>query len=533
MKRSSLIIIALILTTLMLFTACGEEEKKSSGNENQDIPVISSREELEKLYPDIDPAELDKLFPNDGPCTEHDFKVSTTSHTPSCRTITYVCQKCGTCKTEPSGKGHKMEKGKCTMCGIEEATNLEFAPTADGKAMEVIGPGSFTGTDLIIPSQYNGKPVVTVGGLGDSILQYVSIPDTVTKIADKAFLDAQYLKSISYPDTITEIGESAFENTQIESFTIPTGITVLKNKTFSRTYIKEITIPDTVTELGEGVFEASSLTKITLSKNITELPDRTFASCGALETISSLKNIKTFGYMSLCGCVSLDFSDMPTKNYTFDVFAFADSALEKITIPAEMKKVPARAFENCKQLEEVVFPSSLEVIERAAFSGCEKLKKIDLPKTLLLIDELSFTGTGIETLKINSKIDLISNKAFYGITTLKSVEILYCNSIADSAFADCPSLETVNLGSGVIRICTNAFAGSAIKNITIAEGLAIMEEGCFAKTAITTIILPKSLGSLAKRCFKDCEKLETIYCLNDKLDKSYLEMGNTATVIFK
>lgn len=392
MKRSSLIIIALILTTLMLFTACGEEEKKSSGNENQDIPVISSREELEKLYPDIDPAELDKLFPNDGPCTEHDFKVSTTSHTPSCRTITYVCQKCGTCKTEPSGKGHKMEKGKCTMCGIEEATNLEFAPTADGKAMEVIGLGRYAEHELIVPSTYEGKPVVAVSGLGNSDLKHVQIPDSVTKIGDRAFEYCEDLCYIVCPDTITEIGQCAFYDCRIYNFTIPKGVTKINIGTFY--YCKmlfTVTLHENITEIGDSAFcFCYNLEKVVLPEKIDSIPDSAFYQCESLTDIGSIKNIKHIARKAFDGCKKLNFTDMPAQPYTIGESAFNSSGITGMLLYDNIKTIPSYAFAHCDQLEEIILPEGVESIKEGAFTSCDKLVTITLPKSIKEVSEACF-----------------------------------------------------------------------------------------------------------------------------------------------
>lgn len=83
-----------------------------------------------------------------------------------------------------------------------------------------------------------------------------TIPNSVTKIADGAFENCQYLKSVTIPDGVTSIGNDAFNSCSgLTSVTIPDGVTSLDNKAFfGCSSLTSVTIPNSVTSIGENAF---------------------------------------------------------------------------------------------------------------------------------------------------------------------------------------------------------------------------------------------------------------------------------------
>ena len=62
----------------------------------------------------------------------------------------------------------------------------------------------------------------------------VTIPDSVTAIADGAFQDDNGVTSVTIPGSVTEIGNEAFEGcTGLTSITIPSGVTSIGSSTFN------------------------------------------------------------------------------------------------------------------------------------------------------------------------------------------------------------------------------------------------------------------------------------------------------------
>ena len=109
----------------------------------------------------------------------------------------------------------------CAACGNkndesnDEKNELKFTLVKDKEEdyYVVSGIGSCTDKDIVIPSEYNDKPVKGISSKAftncDTITS-VTIPDSVTKIESAAFFMCSSLKSVTIPDSVTSIGSYAF-----------------------------------------------------------------------------------------------------------------------------------------------------------------------------------------------------------------------------------------------------------------------------------------------------------------------------------
>ena len=100
--------------------------------------------------------------------------------------------------------------------------------------------------------------------------------------------------------------------------------------------------------------------------------------------------------------------------------------LPEVTIPATVKTIHKRAFENCRSLASVTFApnSQLQIIDHWAFYECINLKALEIPE-------------GVTT---------IGNGAFYGCAYLDSIVLpASMMSIADNGFAQCTKLSAMTV----------------------------------------------------------------------------------------
>ena len=85
---------------------------------------------------------------------------------------------------------------------------LEFELSEDNSSYVVIGIGTCTDKDLNIPSEYNGKPVVSIQGNSIS--------------SRTPFYDCDFIKVLIIPATVTEIGQNALSGAyNLEEITMP------------------------------------------------------------------------------------------------------------------------------------------------------------------------------------------------------------------------------------------------------------------------------------------------------------------------
>jgi len=98
-----------------------------------------------------------------------------------------------------------------TTPGKPASEGLQFKLTDN--EYHVIGIGTCTDTDIVIPDTYLGTPVTVIEAYAFdrcSFLTSVTLPDTITTIGHSAFIFCENLTSIIIPDSVTTIGSDAF-----------------------------------------------------------------------------------------------------------------------------------------------------------------------------------------------------------------------------------------------------------------------------------------------------------------------------------
>ena len=198
---------------------------------------------------------------------------------------------------EPTQTETGLKAQFCNKCG--EAINNEVIPAtfpegleysiADGKV--TITKYTGTATALEIPATIEGYPVVEIGN--DSLrycrdLEYVSIPEGVTRIGGRAFEQCNSLETIVIPSTVTSISNYAFTGCMaLKDVELPEGLTFLGDGVFAECYaLESITIPDGITVLNKDLFRnCTSLKSVTFSKNIKTIITGAFNGCTALKDV--------------------------------------------------------------------------------------------------------------------------------------------------------------------------------------------------------------------------------------------------------
>ena len=89
-------------------------------------------------------------------------------------------------------------------------------------------------------------------------LEYLIIPDTVTKIWDKAFCKCAFLTHITLSKKLTKIPFRCFEHChRLETIEIPEGVKEINSAFNDCRTLSEILIPDSVKEIGYGTFRGT------------------------------------------------------------------------------------------------------------------------------------------------------------------------------------------------------------------------------------------------------------------------------------
>lgn len=92
------------------------------------------------------------------------------------------------------------------------------------------------------------------GAFSDNALKSVKIKSAPVTVIPANAFRDNQLDTVELPDTVTEIGASAFANNQLKGVTLPSKLTKVGQEAFSGNQIEKVKIPVTVTEFGPEVF---------------------------------------------------------------------------------------------------------------------------------------------------------------------------------------------------------------------------------------------------------------------------------------
>lgn len=98
---------------------------------------------------------------------------------------------------------------------LKESEGLEFKNNMFGGDCRVVGIGSCTDEVIVIPKMHKGRPVTAIGeeafkGVGKNFI--IIMQEGITKICDSAFYHSDIV-SVTIPASVKKIGESAFLDT--------------------------------------------------------------------------------------------------------------------------------------------------------------------------------------------------------------------------------------------------------------------------------------------------------------------------------
>ena len=126
-----------------------------------------------------------------------------------------------------------------------------------------------------------------------------------------------------------------------------------------------VELPEGVTKIEREAFRYCEINSVKFPSTLRLISDNAFADCENLKTID-------FG----CGLTHVGSS--------VSWYTFADSGLEKISFPRQVKSIGRGAFYG-SQLKEITLNEDLEIIGEDSFMMCLELESISIPKTVSTI----------------------------------------------------------------------------------------------------------------------------------------------------
>ena len=263
--------------------------------------------------------------------------------------------------------------------------------------------------DVVIPTEYNGKPVTQIGW--DSfrqcqILRSVTIPEGITGIHADTFFDCNNLESVHLPKSMKLFHGSCFA---------------------SCNSLKEVTVdPDNpwfcsvdgvvyTKDQKELVFYPPGKTdeEFAIPEGCSMIGRYAFAYCENLKRIIVPSTVTDISYDSILFCKGLEGVFVDEKNATY-------SSIDGNLYSKDGKKL-LRLCVSTEKINLTIPEGVIEVADGAAYY-CENLIAISLPKSLTSIGEISFKScVNLATITVTENVTFIGSGAFSRCEQLSEV----------------------------------------------------------------------------------------------------------------
>lgn len=330
-------------------------------------------------------------------------------------------------------------------CGEESggASSLKYERSGEGYV--VTGNGEVTDTELVIPQEHDGLPVIGIADqafYGCRTLTRVQLPEGLQTIGDLAFKDCASLADVVFPSTLKSIGVSAFEDcVKLTKVELPAGMEQIEANAFSGcARLERIVLPFVGRNVQEEEYDYLGY--------IFGAGQANFLQQAVIANVfvpTSLKEVKVLG-----GNIG---------NSAFEGCA----GIQTVRLGEDIGDIGERAFYDCFGLEDLYFEKGAGFVARQVFSGgyhTVQLKNLYIediaawcaidftygyatnPATCA--ENVYVSGELVNFLTIPDGVTSINDYVFAGFDSLISVTLpASLESIGEFAFRDCSSLRDI------------------------------------------------------------------------------------------
>ena len=304
--------------------------------------------------------------------------------------------------------------GKINLSIEEEPEGeLDFVLSNDKTYYSVSGIGTYTGTTLRIPEEYNSLPVTTIDEkafYNNTKIKEIYIPESITEIGNNAFSNCNSLEKIyfnainckDFKSSVYIFNRSGNSETGIELI-IGNKVTRIPSYHCNGNYssdsplINKITFEDNseLKSIGDSSFwNLKTLTEIVLPESVESIERYAFGSCSELKKIYLGKNVHFIGISAFASlykaeevyvnCIKLDEVESTPSDHTSRFSNLGrDSSSVKFTIGDDVEYIPSFFlssywvnYSSIANVTELYVGKSVNKIDKNSLGGLRNLQKL-------------------------------------------------------------------------------------------------------------------------------------------------------------
>lgn len=266
--------------------------------------------------------------------------------------------------------------------------------------------------------------------------------------------------------------------------------------------IKQITLPDTLREIGDKAFlQCYTLESIHIPASVTYIAPDAFKECWGLRSVTVDENNPV--YRSSGNCIIEIATGMV-------VVGCGNSVLPE---DGSVRQISTYAFHKNTALTEIRLPASVEVIEEQAFEGCTALVRVLGGEGLTTVREKAFKDcTALAEFTFPQGLKVVEQEAFANCSSLTRVVLpKEMEQLNWYVFAACGSLSEIVLPERVGDMGREVLRGTALRSVTVPEGITNMNDMLYGARKLETVYLPATLEKINDSEFSFCYELKDIY----------------------
>lgn len=329
---------------------------------------------------------------------------------------------------------------------ISATTRVRAVAVKDGCMDSLLTERVYSVGGLDVPSPYTVENGVVTAYHG--VLRRLTVPaqidgQTVTAIGAAAFADHPYLQSVTLPDTVTHIAENAFSGCTALTQITAEGVTTLGDAALMGcSALKNLSFAQQLKTIGDHAFADCTALQNIHCEQLTAVSESAFAGCTALQSVY-IPVATQFGSSAFEGCTSLVSVRCAWNNVTaLGDRAFADCTAFAGSLGfAALETMGESVFDGAASLLRVALPEAITALPRRTFAGCKSLRQLELPAVTQIGDAalaMEQSNFGIAVNLPFAKVTAIGTDAFYGCalgTRGETVTFSALDSISYRAFA--------------------------------------------------------------------------------------------------